>query len=183
MHVACVCISECAKSRRIQAFFSTFCILLSLNGVYRFFVEVSLIRIFDTVHAFRFIIMLYKWYLQRDLKWRSDLMRPFWLPALATPVEDVASAVCIILVAYEDDFQVQRGECEQQYSRVSTLVESVLDIRRPAKILSAVVWTPNNSYNEGNARHHCDFHYYSSEPPETWGTTWGVSKQQWRWWD
>lgn len=48
--------------------FSTFCILLALNGVYRFFVEVFLSRIFDTVHAFRFIILLYKWYLQRDLK-------------------------------------------------------------------------------------------------------------------
>jgi len=94
-------------------------------------------------------------------------MRPFRLPALATPVEDVASAVCVKLVAYEDDFQVQRGECEQQYSRVSTLVESVLDIRRPAKILSAVVWTPDNSYNEGNARHHYGIHYYSAEPPET----------------
>jgi len=94
-------------------------------------------------------------------------MRPFWLPALATPVEDVASAVCIILVVYEDDFQVQRGECEQQYSRVSTLVESVLDIWRSAKILSAVVWAPDNSNNEVNWRHHCNFHYYSAEPPET----------------
>jgi hypothetical protein len=48
--------------------FSTFFVLLALYGVYRFFVEVSLSRIFDKVHAFRFIIMLYKWYLQRDLK-------------------------------------------------------------------------------------------------------------------
>lgn len=59
MHVACVCISECAKSRKIQAFFN-FLILLALNGVYRFFVEVYLSRILDTVRAFRFIIMLYK---------------------------------------------------------------------------------------------------------------------------
>jgi len=48
--------------------FSTFFVLLALNGVYRSFVEVSFSRIFDTVHAFRFIIMLYKWYPQRDLK-------------------------------------------------------------------------------------------------------------------
>jgi hypothetical protein len=67
MHVACVCISECAKSRKIRAF-STFCIRLALNGVYRFFVEVSLSRIFDTVHALGLVIMLYKLYLQRDLK-------------------------------------------------------------------------------------------------------------------
>lgn len=98
-------------------------------------------------------------------------MRPFWLPALATPVEDVGSAVCLIAVAYENDFQVQRGECEQQYSRVSTVVESVLDIRRPAKILSATVWTPDNSHNEGDGRHHCDYHCFSAEPPETRGTT------------
>lgn len=98
-------------------------------------------------------------------------MRPFRLPALATPVEDVGSVVCIISVPYEDDFQIQRGECEQQYSRVSALVESVLDIRRPAKILPAAVWAPDNSHNEGDARHHCDYHYYTAEPPETRGVT------------
>lgn len=68
MHVARVCISDCAKVGKSELFFSAFCILLALNGVYRFFFEVSLGRIFHTVHAFRFIIVLYKWYLQRDLK-------------------------------------------------------------------------------------------------------------------
>jgi hypothetical protein len=39
--------------------FPTFCFLLALNGVYRFFVEVSFSRIFDTIHALRFIVILY----------------------------------------------------------------------------------------------------------------------------
>lgn len=94
-------------------------------------------------------------------------MRPFWLPLLATPVEDVGCAVCIISVAYQNDVQVQRGRCEQQYSHVSTLVEGVLDIWRPAKVLSAAVWTPDNRHNDDDAGHHCDHHDYSAEPPET----------------
>ena len=96
-------------------------------------------------------------------------MRPFWLPVIATPLEDVGSAVCIISVDFQDDFQVQRSECQQQYSYVSTLVESVLDLRRSAKVLSAAVWTPDDRHNDGDAGHHCDYYDYSAESREARG--------------
>jgi hypothetical protein len=83
-------------------------------------------------------------------------MTPFWTSVVKTPFEDVGSSVRVIFTVYQDGFQGERGHCEQQCSHVSTLVESVLDIRRSGKILSAVVWTSNCRHNGGDAGRHYD---------------------------
>lgn len=89
---------------------------------------------------------------------------------ITAPVEDVGSSVYIVLsIAYQDGFQGERGELEQQHSHVPTLVESVLDIRGPGKVLSAAVWTPDHwhsSVDYIDADDHVD---HSADPPEACG--------------
>lgn len=95
-------------------------------------------------------------------------MTPFWTSVIKTPFEDVGRSVRVISTAYQDGFQGKCSECEQQCSHVPELVESVLDIRRSGKVLSAVVWTSNCRYNVGDAGRHYDDdqHDDSADPTE-----------------
>jgi hypothetical protein len=92
-------------------------------------------------------------------------MTSFWTSVITAPVEDVGSSVYIVLsIAYQDGFQGERGQLEQQHSHVPTLVESVLDIRGPGKVLSAAVWTPDHWHSGVD-----DDVDHSADPPEACG--------------
>lgn len=102
-------------------------------------------------------------------------MTSFWTSVLTAPVEDVGSSVYTVLsIAYQDGFQGERGQLEQQHSHVPTLVESVLDIRGPGKVLSAAVWTPDHWHGCVDAGRYyyidVDDHVdHSADPPESYG--------------
>jgi hypothetical protein len=102
-------------------------------------------------------------------------MTSFWTSIVTAPVEDVGSSVYVVLsIAYQDGFQGERGQLEQQHSHVPTLVESVLDIRGPGKVLSAAVWTANHCHSGVNAGRYyyidVDDHVdHSADPPEACG--------------